>query len=142
MTLGEGLPTTSTSYLGFGTTLEQGLEMLPEAEELLVKAWTEEDVNYQGKFWKGFFPILRPRPYQKSHPPLVRAYISEASMVEMPKIGRPVLVGIQTVENLRKRFHAYRDTMRTTPSRWWRPGPVLGPGGVVRDEPRKWPPPR
>ena len=41
----------------------------------------------------------------------MRACISEASIVEMAKIGRPVLVGIQTVENLRKRFHAYRDTM-------------------------------
>ena len=108
---GRGSAYNEYEYIGFGTTLEQGLEMLPEAEELLVKAWTGENVNHQGKFWKGSFPILRPRPYQKPHPPLVRACISEASVVDMAKIGRPVLVGIQTVENLRKRFHAYRDTM-------------------------------
>ena len=108
---GRGSAYNEYEYIGFGITLEQGQEMLQEAEELLVKAWTGENVNHQGKFWKGSFPILRPRPYQKPHPPLVRACISEASVVAMAKIGRPVLVGIQTVENLRQRFHTYRDTM-------------------------------
>ncbi|MEE9147149.1 MAG: LLM class flavin-dependent oxidoreductase, partial [Candidatus Tectomicrobia bacterium] len=44
-------------------------------------------------------------------PPLVRACISEASVVEMAKLGRPVLIGIQTLETLRQRLQLYRDTM-------------------------------
>ena len=109
---GRGSAYNEYEYIGFGTTLEQGNQMLPEAEALLVKAWTSEDVRHEGRFWQVAFPELRPRPYQQPHPPLVRACISEASVVEMAKIGRPVLIGIQTLETLRHRFQLYQDTMR------------------------------
>ena len=109
---GRGSAYNEYEYIGFGTTLEQGNQMLPEAEALLVKAWTSEDVRHEGRFWQVAFPELRPRPYQQPHPPLVRACISEASVVEMAKIGRPVLIGIQTLETLRHRFQRYQDTMR------------------------------
>ena len=78
---------------------------------MLVKAWTCDDVNHDGRFWKATFPTLRPRPYQKPHPPLVRACIGEDSVAEMAKIGRPVLIGIQTVDTLRHRLQLYYDTM-------------------------------
>ena len=111
---GRGSAYNAYEYLGFGTTMEQGNEMLPEAEELLVKAWTEADVHHKGHFWQVRFPELRPRPYQQPHPPLVRACISEPSVAAMAKIGRPVLIGIQTVETLRHRLQLYRDTMLET----------------------------
>ena len=108
---GRGSAYNEYEYLGFGTTLDEGNRMLPEAEELLVKAWTCDDVDHHGTYWKAAFPTLRPRPYQKPHPPLVRACISEDSLVEMAKIGRPVLIGVQTVDTLRRRFKLYHDTM-------------------------------
>ena len=108
---GRGSAFNEYEYIGFGTAMDEGLEMLPEAEELLVKAWTGDDVRHDGRFWKVSFPRLRPRPYQQPHPPLVRACISEDSLVEMAKIGRPVLIGIQTVDTLRRRFGLYHDTM-------------------------------
>jgi alkanesulfonate monooxygenase SsuD/methylene tetrahydromethanopterin reductase-like flavin-dependent oxidoreductase (luciferase family) len=108
---GRGSAYNAYEYIGFGTTLETGNEMLPEAEELLVKAWTSEDVRHEGRFWQVAFPELRPRPYQQPHPPLVRACISEASVGAMAQIGRPILIGVQTVETLRHRLRLYRDTM-------------------------------
>ena len=108
---GRGSAYNAYEYIGFGTTLETGNEMLPEAEELLVKAWTSEDVRHEGRFWQVTFPELRPRPYQQPHPPLVRACISEGSVGAMAKIGRPVLIGVQRVETLRHRLHLYRETM-------------------------------
>lgn len=100
-------------YLGFGVTLDQGREMVTEAEELLVKAWTEDDVRHEGKFWRASFPRLRPRPYQQPHPPLIRACESEGSLVEMAKRGRPVLLGAFSLASLRARLGLYRDTMRS-----------------------------
>ncbi len=108
---GRGSAYNEYEYLGFGITMEDGRDMLPEAEELLIKAWTGENVDHQGRYWKSVFPTLRPQPYQKPHPPLVRACISEDSVAEMAKIGRPVLIGIQTVDTLRRRFQLYQDTM-------------------------------
>ena len=108
---GRGSAYNEYEYIGFGVDMEEAREILPEAEELLVKAWTGHDVHHEGRFWKGSFPEIRPRPYQLPHPPLVRACITEGSLVEMAKIGRPVLVGIQTAETLRHRFSLYHDTM-------------------------------
>jgi alkanesulfonate monooxygenase SsuD/methylene tetrahydromethanopterin reductase-like flavin-dependent oxidoreductase (luciferase family) len=108
---GRGSAYNAYEYIGFGTTMELSNEMLPEAEELLVKAWTGENVRHEGRFWQVAFPELRPRPYQQPHPPLVRACISEPSVVAMAKLSRPVLIGVQTVETLRHRLQLYRDTM-------------------------------
>ena len=57
------------------------------------------------------FPRLRPPPYQKPHPPLVRACIGEQSMLEMAKIGGRSSIGIQTLDTLRQRLQRYKNTM-------------------------------
>ena len=108
---GRGSAYNEYEYFGYGTTLEEGRNSLPEAEELLIKAWTSENVDHHGKYWDAKFPVLRPRPYQKPHPPLVRACISEGSLVEIAKQGRPALIGIQTVDTLGHRLKLYHDTM-------------------------------
>jgi alkanesulfonate monooxygenase SsuD/methylene tetrahydromethanopterin reductase-like flavin-dependent oxidoreductase (luciferase family) len=108
---GRGSAYNEFEYIGFGTTMDEGRHLLAEAEDLLVKAWTGEDVQHKGQHWNLSFPRLRPPPYQKPHPPLVRACIGEESMLEMAKIGRPVLIGVQTLDTLRQRLQRYRDTM-------------------------------
>ena len=108
---GRGSAYNEYEYLGFGITIEQGRDMVAEAEELLVKAWTGENVEHKGRFWQGSFPGLRPRPFQQPHPPMVRACISEASLLDMARLGRPALIGVQSVKNLRHRLGLYRETM-------------------------------
>ena len=91
--------------------MEDGIARLDESEELLVKAWTATHLEHKGEHWQVSFPMLRPRPYQKPHPPLVRACISEASTIAMAKIGRPVMIGILPLDALASRLVAFRDTM-------------------------------
>ena len=108
---GRGASTNAYEYFGFGATLEEGRQRLVEAEELLVKAWTSENVRHEGRFWQASFPILRPRPYQKPHPPLVRACLAEESVVEMAQLGRPIMITIHPFETLAHRLQLYRDTL-------------------------------
>ena len=108
---GRGSAYNHYEYIGFGITMEDGLARLDEAEELLVKAWTGSPLEYSGEHWDVEFPLLRPRPYQQPHPPLIRACISEASTIRMAEIGRPVMIGIQTLPNLQSRLERYRATM-------------------------------
>lgn len=108
---GRGSAFNEYEYIGFGYTLEQGFEMVDEAEELMIKAWTEDNVEHRGKYWNVSFPTLRPRPLQKPYPPIIRACITEDSMMEQGKLGRPVLIGIQTLVDTRHRLSRYRDTM-------------------------------
>ena len=114
MGTGRGSAYNEYEYIGYGITLEQGREMLDEAEELLIKAWTGKDVVHKGRFWDLSFPGLRPQPYQKPHPPIVRACISEDSMVAMGKAGRPVLIGVQTLDTLKRRFGLYQEALENS----------------------------
>jgi alkanesulfonate monooxygenase SsuD/methylene tetrahydromethanopterin reductase-like flavin-dependent oxidoreductase (luciferase family) len=98
-------------YVGFGTTPGLGLEQMEEAEELLVKAWTEDNVDFKGKYWQVSFPSIRPRPYQKPHPRLARACVEDSSIIEMAKIGRPVLLRGGSINATGEKIKLYRDTM-------------------------------
>ena len=99
-------------YVGYGVSIEDGRAMLAESEELLVKAWTEKDVKHDGRFWKAEFDQLRPRPYRKPHPELVRAAMSDASIAEMARLGRPILMGAAPLRVTQDRFELYRSEMR------------------------------
>lgn len=110
--IGRGSAYNHYEYLGFGLTMEDGIARLDEAERLLVSAWTGENLHHQGAVWDVKLPQLRPRPYQQPHPPLIRACISAASVSDMARIGRPVMIGIQTLPELQSRLETYRTAMR------------------------------
>ena len=44
--------------------------MARESMEIVEKAWTQESVTHDGKYWKFDEAIPLPRPYQKPHPPI------------------------------------------------------------------------
>lgn len=108
---GRGSAFNHYEYIGYGIDMQDGIDRLEESEELLVKAWTATPLKHEGEHWQVKFPMLRPRPYQKPHPPLVRACISEASTIGMAKIGRPVMLGIMPLQSLADRLTTFRDTM-------------------------------
>ncbi len=109
--IGRGSAFNTYEYMGFGVPMDEGPDRLAEAEELLVKAWTTDNLRHKGRFWDVEFPQLRPQPFQKPHPPIVRACISEASTIAMGKIGRPILMGAQEPEVFVSRMTAYREEM-------------------------------
>ncbi len=98
-------------YLGFGSDPALGAAQMEEAEELLVTAWTRDDVDFRGEHYRAAFPSARPRPYQKPHPPLARACIDRESIVEMARIGRPILLRGRSVNSVAGDIALYRDTM-------------------------------
>ncbi|MFQ6028322.1 MAG: LLM class flavin-dependent oxidoreductase, partial [Dehalococcoidia bacterium] len=108
---GRGSNYNSFEYAGFGTSVSEGQERLPEAEDLLVKAWTTEELDYRGQYWQVSFPSVRPRPYQKPHPPLARACLSDETISAMARIGRPILFRKRSIEALGQAVQLYRETM-------------------------------
>lgn len=108
---GRGTRFNAFEYLGFGTTAEVAQECLEEAEELLVKAWTSDRVDHNGKFWQSKFPGIRPRPYQKPHPRINRACVSDNAIMEMARLGRPILIIGNSIDRLGHMLKLYRDTM-------------------------------
>jgi alkanesulfonate monooxygenase SsuD/methylene tetrahydromethanopterin reductase-like flavin-dependent oxidoreductase (luciferase family) len=108
---GRGSNYNAFEYIGFGTSVAAGQAQLPEAEDLLIKAWTTEGLDYQGEYWQVSFPAVRPRPYQQPHPPLARACLSEDSITAMARLGRPLLLRGRSIEHVERLMQLYRDTM-------------------------------
>src|SRR6478752_8210801 len=99
-------------YQGYGIDPAEAYERLVEAEDLMIKAWTTENYEHKGKYWNLRLPLLRPRPYTKPHPFIVRACSSEEAMLGMAKAGRPFLMNVQSNEVTKHRMDLYRKTMR------------------------------
>ena len=98
-------------YIGFGTNPDLGVEQLDEAEDLLVQAWTTDNLEFRGKHYRVAFPSSRPRPYQKPHPRLARACIDDESVKAMARIGRPILLRGRSTNHTAASIRLYRDTM-------------------------------
>ena len=99
-------------YIGFGSNPELGVEQMEEAEELLIKAWTTDNLEFNGKHYQVAFPSVRPRPYQKPHPRLARACLNPDSVREMGRIGRPVLLRGRSTNATAANIRVYRDAMQ------------------------------
>ena len=110
--LGRGTAYNVYDYQGYGIDPAEAYERLLEAEEVMIKAWTTENYQHRGKFWDLRLPLLRPRPFTRPHPPIVRACSGEEAMVGMARAGRPFLMNVQSNEVTGHRMDLYRKTMR------------------------------
>jgi len=110
--LGRGTAYNIYDYQGYGIDPAEAQERLIESEEVMIKAWTTENFKHKGRFWDIQLPLLRPRPYTKPHPAIIRACSGEESMVGMARAGRPFMMNIQTNEVTKHRMDLYRKTMR------------------------------
>ncbi|HEY1300763.1 MAG TPA: LLM class flavin-dependent oxidoreductase, partial [Stellaceae bacterium] len=110
--LGRGSSYNIYDYQGFGIDHREAQARLDETEEILLEGWKGEPFEHHGRFWDLKVPMLRPVPYTKPHPPLIRAASGEASMLELARQGRPFLMNVQPMEVTRQRFELYRQAMR------------------------------
>lgn len=109
--LGRGSSFNIYDYQGFGIDHREAQERFEEAEAILLKAWTGEGFAHHGRFWDLDVPLLRPRPYTKPHPRIVRAASTEASMLALARRGRPFLMNLQPLDVTRRRLELYRREM-------------------------------
>ncbi len=110
--LGRGSSYNIYDYQGFGIDHHEAQERLEEAETILVEAWTRAGFVHRGKYWNLDVPMLRPRPYTRPHPPIIRAASGEASLLELAHQGRPFLMNVQSMSVTRQRVELYCRTMR------------------------------
>jgi alkanesulfonate monooxygenase SsuD/methylene tetrahydromethanopterin reductase-like flavin-dependent oxidoreductase (luciferase family) len=67
---GIGSGNTELDYRVFAIPREESRRRMEEADEVIVKAWTNDRFGHQGKFWKFEEITLYPRPAQQPHPPM------------------------------------------------------------------------
>lgn len=75
--LGTGRANTPVQLAGFDVDRNETRAQWEESLELIVKAFVQETVSHQGRFWNVPVPVhLTPKPLQYPHPPLLVAATS------------------------------------------------------------------
>jgi alkanesulfonate monooxygenase SsuD/methylene tetrahydromethanopterin reductase-like flavin-dependent oxidoreductase (luciferase family) len=110
--LGRGSSYNIYDYQGFGLDHRAAQARLDEAEAIMLKAWTGREFVHEGRFWQLKVPMLRPLPFTRPHPPVIRASSGDASLVELARQGKPWLMNVQSLETTARRVEVYRDAMR------------------------------
>lgn len=109
---GVGLGYREEEYAAFGVERSQRVGRLREALEVMKLLWTEEEVEFQGKYYQ--VPLTRPatRPVQQPHPPIWVAANSDAAIRRAARWGYPWLINPHaTVPMVAEQLAGYRQTL-------------------------------
>ncbi|MBV8888332.1 MAG: LLM class flavin-dependent oxidoreductase [Alphaproteobacteria bacterium] len=109
--LGRGTAYNIYDYQGFGLDHNEAQPRLEEAEQVMLAAWRGGAIDHHGRFWQLRIPELRPRPFTRPHPFIIRGASSGASLIELARTGRPFLMNVQSNEVTRHRVDLYRREM-------------------------------
>jgi alkanesulfonate monooxygenase SsuD/methylene tetrahydromethanopterin reductase-like flavin-dependent oxidoreductase (luciferase family) len=105
-------------FAQLGLKFEDGEAMTEESIEILLKAWTNERASHAGRFWN--FPefSLRPRVFQRPHPPLHEVASRPASVARVGARGWPVAMHFTPTEIVARSVEDYRAALarRSGPS--------------------------
>ena len=71
----------------FGIAYDKPVGRTIEAIEIIRRLWTEDSVNYEGKYYRFKGAFLQPRPVQKPHPPIWIAANSPMTMRMVAELG-------------------------------------------------------
>ena len=111
--LGRGSMVNLHEYSGYQIDPESAQERFEEIEEILLKCWSTETLRHEGKYWNFDVPLsLRPRPYTKPHPAILRAVASEGSIMGQARQGRPVIMAAATAKGAARNIEVYRKAAR------------------------------
>ena len=110
--VGRGSLYNEYEYVGYGLRSDDGPERSAEAIEVMTRAWTEAPFSFAGKYYQVRLPELRPRPYQRPHPPLWRSVVTPRSFTECGRLGVPILTARVPLAVLPERLALYEDGLR------------------------------
>src|SRR5262245_41344461 len=107
--VGRGSLYNEYEFVGYGLRSDDSRERSGEALEILTRAWTEEPVSCEGKYHPGKLPALRPRVYQRPHPPIWRSVVTPASFAECGRLGVPIMTSRIPLPLIPERMKLYED---------------------------------
>ena len=89
--MGVGRGNRPAEFRGYRVPQHENRERFEEALEILVRAWTQDSVSFEGRYFR--IPDVRviPKPVQKPHPPLYQVCVSKDSIENTALRGWPML---------------------------------------------------
>ncbi len=110
--MGIGLGYREEEYAAFGVRRGERVARARESLELIKLLWTEDEVEFHGKYYQA--PRVRPvtRPVQKPHPPIWVAANNDAAIRRAANWGYPWLINPHaTVSMVSRQLAAYRESL-------------------------------
>ena len=103
-----------TEFKGFGINQAKSRGIFRESLEIILQAWTQERVNYEGKFYRFKDVPVRPKPLQKPTPPISMAVLSPESFALAGRLGANLLFAPVFTPNMAEyviRLREYRNAL-------------------------------
>ena len=110
---GIGRGSNPNHYRGYGIPIEERNDRFVEGLDLALRAWTEDELDYHGKFYQAEGIRLEPKPIQQPHPPVYIASNGADTFPLVGSLGHSILVTplIITVQGVSDGLAAYRETL-------------------------------
>ena len=109
---GTGLGVHEHEFIRWNIPFYERREMSGEALEIILKAWTEEYVSYDGKYFKFDEALPVPKPYQKPYPPIWVGAHSTTSLDYAAKNNFHVSQNLDVDSVIAEKFDYYRQKWR------------------------------
>jgi alkanesulfonate monooxygenase SsuD/methylene tetrahydromethanopterin reductase-like flavin-dependent oxidoreductase (luciferase family) len=85
----------ATSYAGYAIPYNESRERFQEVLDILLQAWTQESVEYSGKYYQFSNVGVIPKPRQKPYPPIRVAATTSETFPMMGTAGYPLFIGLR-----------------------------------------------
>jgi alkanesulfonate monooxygenase SsuD/methylene tetrahydromethanopterin reductase-like flavin-dependent oxidoreductase (luciferase family) len=101
-------------FEAFGIPMDEAQERTDETVRFLKKVWTEDNVTFDGKYFKVQNVSLSPKPIQQPHPPIFTAAVSPSTFARMGEQGNPILTSpnFTPLEMIKENFAVYRQALK------------------------------
>ncbi|MCH8184576.1 MAG: LLM class flavin-dependent oxidoreductase [Chloroflexi bacterium] len=110
--LGLGLGYRPEECEAFGTEMSQRAARSSEALELMVRLWTEEEVTHHGRYFHVTGARPTARPYQKPHPKIWLAGMSDPAVRRVGREGCILFIGpAQPYDTIRRQIESYHEEL-------------------------------
>ena len=109
---GTGIGVHEHEFIRWNLPFSERQKMSSEALEIIIKAWTQDEVTYDGEYWKFDEALPVPKPYQQPHPPVWVGAHSPASLEYAAKKNFNVSQNLDVDTVVAEKFQYYRKVWR------------------------------
>ncbi len=109
---GTGIGVHEHEFIRWSVDFYQRAAISGEVLRLVKMAWTQDEVTFDGKYFRFDEALPQPKPYQKPHPPIWAAVHSEAAIEFAARNNFHVSQNLDTDAVVARKFELYRDIWR------------------------------
>ena len=109
---GAGIGVHEHEFIRWNLPFHERQKMSSESLEIIVKAWTQDEVTHRGAYWQFDEALPVPRPYQKPHPPIWVGAHSPASLEYAAKNNYHVSQNLDVDTVVAEKFDYFRKVWR------------------------------